>query len=47
MLKTIELFKELTLKVFRAGNNNVIRGDNSNKVDEMIKDFSKSQKSKN
>ena len=47
MLKITESSKKLTLKVFRAGNNDVIRGDSSDKVDEIVKDFSTSKKLKN
>ena len=46
MLKTIGSFEVLTPKVFEADDNNVVGGIGNRKANEMVKNLSKSKKSK-
>ena len=40
MLKTTRSFEKLALRIFKAGNNEIVRGDND-RIDEMVVDLPK------
>lgn len=46
MLKITKLFEKLATKMFRTGNDNIVRSG-GNKIDKIIRNMSKSKKLKN